>query len=124
VPSSRDRKEAISFHSHSEERSFEGQAVVRSTASGIRSEETMHVTQIIETKQVSDECLSVKIRCCENPKTDSVLSIYGIGTISEQDLLAKIDHHHDVVAAKCHGMAAGKLLITGLITKSKTHGAF
>ena len=83
----------------------------------------MHITEIVEQKQVSDEAVAVTIRCCSNPLTDSTVTIYGVHTLSPEQLAEAVDKHHDRVASKCHGMGAGKMLITGLITKTKTHEA-
>jgi hypothetical protein len=82
-----------------------------------------HRTEIIRTKQLSDESLAVTIRCCGNPQTDCVLTLYNVGNTSEQKLEADIDRHHDRVAAKCAGMASGKHLLDTVVLKTKTHEA-
>ena len=83
-----------------------------------------HTTKIVATKQESDEALSVRIRCCSNPKTDSVLTIYGVGKLSAEQLEADVDAHHNRVAQKCQEMTTGKGLLVGLAMTSKTHEAF
>ena len=82
----------------------------------------MHVTEIVKQKQESDEAISVTIRCCCNPQTDSTLTIYGVHAKSEADIAAEVDKHHDRVASKCNGMAAGVSALAALIKKTKTHG--
>ena len=83
----------------------------------------MHVTEIVNQKQVSDGAVAVTVRCCKNPLTDSVITIYGIGTTtSPEKLLADVDKHHDKVAAKCKGMSAGKIVLTQLTNRTKEHG--
>lgn len=83
-----------------------------------------HTTEIVgKPKQVSDEAIAVTIRCCGDPKSDSTLTIYGIGKITADELNAQIDAHHDRVAAKHHGMGTGKSLLSGIIAKTKTHEA-
>ena len=81
-----------------------------------------HTTEIISTKQLSDEAVSVRVRCCGNPATDSVLTIYGVGKITEKQLTADINKHHDRVATKCHGMQSGRALLNAMVAKTKTHG--
>jgi hypothetical protein len=80
-----------------------------------------HKTEIISTRQVSDEAVAITIRCCGNSKTDSTLTIYGVGRLTAEKLAADIDRHHDRVAAKCLGMASGKNLLNALGAKFKTH---
>jgi hypothetical protein len=67
-----------------------------------------HTTQVVETKQVSDEAITVRIRCCGNEKTDSVLTIYNVVNLTQAQIEAQVDKHHDRVAAKCGGMAKAK----------------
>lgn len=81
----------------------------------------MHTTEIIRQKQESDEAVSVTIRCCHNPLTDSTITIYGVHTLSPEQLAEAVDKHHDRVASKCHGMGVGQRLIIGLIGITKTH---
>ena len=81
----------------------------------------MHITEIVDQKQVSDEAVAVTVRCCCDPLTDSTVTIYGIHQMSPEELSRQVDFHHDRVAKKCHGMGNGKLLIKNLITKTKTH---
>ena len=81
-----------------------------------------HVTTIVSTRQVSDEAVAITIRCCGNSKTDSTLTIYGVGRLTPEKLASDIDRHHDRVAEKCQGMSSGKSLLDALDTKTKTHG--
>jgi hypothetical protein len=81
----------------------------------------MHITEIVKHEQVSDEAIAVTVRCCSNPKTDSTFTIYGVHAMSPEQLQAKVDAHHDRVASKCHGMGAGKSLLSTLSKKPKTH---
>ena len=81
----------------------------------------MHITEIVKTKQESDECISVTIRCCSNPKTDSTFTIYGVHAMSPETLQKQVDKHHSRVASKCHGMGAGHSLLSTLSKKPKTH---
>jgi hypothetical protein len=80
-----------------------------------------HKTEIISTRQVSDEAVAITIRCCGNSKTDSTLTIYGVGRLTSENLAADIDRHHDRVAAKCQGMASGKNLLNALSGRFKIH---
>jgi hypothetical protein len=80
-----------------------------------------HTTEIISTKQLSDEAVSVRVRCCGNPATDSVLTIYGIQKLSADQLTADINKHHDRVATKCQGMQSGRQLLNAMVAKTKTH---
>jgi hypothetical protein len=83
----------------------------------------MHTTEIIRQKQESDEAISVTIRCCGNPLTDSTLTIYGVHEQGGDQLAEHIEKHHDRVAAKCSGMGAGRLLLSsGSIKQTKQHG--
>lgn len=82
-----------------------------------------HVTEIISTQQVSDEAIAVKIRCCDNPLTDSVHTLYGVAKMSALQLEQIIDAHHNRVALKHQGMASGKHLLDTVISKTKIHEA-
>ena len=86
--------------------------------------EIMHTTEVISTKQMTDESIAIKIRCCDNPKTDSVWTIYGVEKLSPKELAKIVEHHHDRVAEKCRTMGASmKLLGMNEFLKSKNHGA-
>lgn len=80
-----------------------------------------HMTKIIKMEQVSDEAVTVTVRCCDDPHTDSVLTIYGIHNLSATKLDEYINKHHDNVAAKCKGMGLGKDLLSRAIAKTKKH---
>ena len=80
-----------------------------------------HITKIIRTQQMSDEAVAVTIRCCDNPLSDCVHTFYGVGRLSQEQLMQGIEKHHDSVAAKCAGMASGKHLLDALVEKTKTH---
>ncbi len=81
----------------------------------------MHTTRIVKTQQASDEAIAVTIRCCENPQTDSTVTIYGVASKSAADIDAKVSKHHDVVAAKCAGMMAGKQILKDIVLIPKVH---
>lgn len=83
----------------------------------------MHITEIVKTQQESDEAISVTVRCCSNPKTDSTVTIYGVHRMSPEQLQEQVDKHHTRVASKCHGMGAGQSLLSTLSKKPKTHEA-
>jgi len=82
-----------------------------------------HKTEIIRTQQLSDESLAVTIRCCGDPLTDNVWTIYNVGNLSEQTLAETIDKHHDRTAAKHAGMTSGKHLLDTVVKKTKNHEA-
>ena len=82
-----------------------------------------HKTEIISMQQVSDEAIAVKIRCCNNPLSDCVHTIYGVAKMSALQLEQVIDAHHNRVAAKHAGMASGKHLLDTVISKTKIHEA-
>jgi hypothetical protein len=81
----------------------------------------MHVTQIVKATQVSDEAVAVTVRCCDNPKSDSTVTIYGIHEMTPETLQAKVDKHYSRVAKKCHGMGAGQSLLATLSKMPKAH---
>lgn len=81
----------------------------------------MHTTQIVRTDQQSDEAVSVVIRCCNNPKTDSAVTIYGVAKMTHEQLEAQVSAHHDRVAAKCAGMATAQGHLATLVTQKKDH---
>lgn len=83
----------------------------------------MHITQIVRQEQVSDECIAVTVRCCQNPKTDSTVTIYGIAAMDHAAVEAEVEKHHDRVAAKCDGMKKASDHLATLMTKTKQHGA-
>jgi predicted RNA-binding protein with PIN domain len=81
-----------------------------------------HTTEIVKTEQASDEAVSIIIRCCSDPKTDSALTVYGIAKLSADEMAKEIDKHHDRVAMKHAGMVAGKLRLSE-VSKTKEHKA-
>jgi hypothetical protein len=81
---------------------------------------SQHVTEVVKQEQHSDESVAVTIRCCDDPKTDSTLTIYGVAKHSAETIAEAIDKHHNKVAAKHQGMQAGKQhLLT--VQKTKAH---
>lgn len=80
-----------------------------------------HTTRVVEIKQISDEAITVRVRCCANPKTDSVLTIYGVAGQTKEQIEAQIDKHHDRVAGKCAGMATARTHLESLATQVKEH---
>jgi hypothetical protein len=81
----------------------------------------MHTTRVVKTQQASDEAIAVTIRCCENPQTDSTVTIYGVANQTAAQIEAKVSKHHDAVAAKCAGMMAGKQILKDLVLTPKVH---
>jgi hypothetical protein len=81
-----------------------------------------HTTEIVNTKQCSDESIAITIRCCDDPQTDSVLTVYGVSKLSEKQLAADVNKHHDRVALKHDGMQSGKHLLGTVIAQTKNHG--
>lgn len=81
----------------------------------------MHMTEVVKVKQESDEAISVTIRCCSNPLSDSTITVYGVHQLSPEQLQEHVDKHHSRVAGKCHGMGAGHSLLATLSKKPKTH---
>ena len=81
----------------------------------------MHTTRIVKTHQASDEAIAVTIRCCENPQTDSTVTIYGVKDKTSAQIDEKVSKHHDVVAAKCAGMQAAQQHLKEIFTTTKVH---
>jgi hypothetical protein len=52
----------------------------------------MHQSAIIRVHEPADGILAVTVRCCEDPKTDSVLSIHELHR-SDSDILKDIEVH-------------------------------
>ena len=80
-----------------------------------------HITEIIKHEQPNDECISVTIRCCGDPKTDSTTTINAAHTLTLEQIEAKVEAHHDLVAVKHEGLAAGRKHLDGLKGKVKQH---
>jgi hypothetical protein len=81
----------------------------------------MHTTRIVKTQQTSDEAIAVTIRCCENPQTDSTVTIYGVKDKTSAQIDEKVSKHHDLVAAKCAGMQAAKQILKDIVLTPKVH---
>ncbi len=81
----------------------------------------MHITQIVRTEQQSDEAIAVVIRCCDNPKTDSALTIYGAHKMTPEQINAYVDAHHDRIAAKCDAMNKANAHLATIATQQKEH---
>jgi hypothetical protein len=81
----------------------------------------MHTTKVIKTEQLTDESIAVTIRCCENAKTDSVLTIAQAYKINAADVETMIEKHHDAVKARCLGMQTTLRQLKGLKNLNKVH---
>jgi hypothetical protein len=81
----------------------------------------MHTTKVVRTEQLNDESIAVTIRCCDNAKTDSVLTIAQAHTHSAADIESMVDGHHDAVKTKCAGMTAALRNLDGLGNLQKKH---
>jgi hypothetical protein len=60
----------------------------------------MHSTETVETKVISDEAVAVRVRCCEDPSTDSWHVLQITGETSEKDIKSWHDGRHEDVKAK------------------------
>ncbi len=81
-----------------------------------------HKTEVVNVKQLTDEAISIHIRCCDDPKSDSVLTVYGVANMTPEQMEAQVVAHHDRVAAKHQGMVSGKQHLEALVTRTKVHG--
>jgi len=85
-----------------------------------------HTTEIVETTQLNNECISVKIRCCGDSLTDEVVTIYRVHTLTPEQIQQQIDAHHDAVAQKHRGLLAGLAHVESIRTSGahrKVHNA-
>jgi len=48
--------------------------------------------------------------------------VYGVSKLSEKQLAADVNKHHDRVALKHDGMQSGKHLLGTVIAQTKNHG--
>jgi hypothetical protein len=80
-----------------------------------------HKTEIVKTAQTSDECIAITIRCCGNPKMESVLTVANVGKLTPAELAKKIDEHHDRTAAKCDAMQKASAHLATAMPKTKIH---
>lgn len=79
-----------------------------------------HTTEVIKAIE-TDEAIAITIRCCGEPKTDSVLTVYGIHKVTPEVLDAELHTHHDRVAAKHVAMGKAKAHLSNLTVKTKAH---
>lgn len=79
-----------------------------------------HKTEVIKANE-TDSAITITIRCCNEPKTDSVLAVYGIHKITPEQLEVEVNNHHDRVAAKHDAMGKMKDALSKLNTKTKVH---
>jgi hypothetical protein len=80
-----------------------------------------HKTEVIRAIE-TDAAIAVTIRCCDNPKTDSVLTVHGVHKLTVEQLEAEVIKHHDRVASKHDAMGKAKDHISKLTVRVKTHG--
>lgn len=80
-----------------------------------------HTTQVVESTQISDECIALKIRCCDDPLTDSVVTIMNVHTYTPAEIEAFVDKHHDHVKTRHSGLVAGLSHLNTLSNKIKKH---
>jgi len=81
----------------------------------------MHTTRVVRHEQKSDEAIAVTIRCCEDPNTDSAVTIYDVANMTQTQIEEQVSKHHDRVAAKCGGMQRAKQHLAELLTTTKVH---
>jgi len=70
-----------------------------------------HTTEIIDVKHEADEILAVKVRCCDDPQTDSWHSMHASVYMDDAKLAESIQYAHVRVAQihKAHIAAQAKL---------------
>ncbi len=73
----------------------------------------MHTTQIVEVKQSSDGTLAVRVRCCNDPLTDSIMTIHFHGR-TDEEIQQDIQKHHADVAQKHTWAGRAKNLLAQL----------
>jgi hypothetical protein len=79
-----------------------------------------HKTEVIKAKE-TDSAIAITIRCCDDPQTDSALTVYGVHKITPEQLEIEVNNHHDRVAAKHEAMGKMKDALSKLNTKTKVH---
>jgi hypothetical protein len=81
----------------------------------------MHTTKVVKTEQFTDECIAVTIRCCDNPNTDSVLTIAQAHAHTGEQIESMVETHHDKVRTRCVGMQAALQTLKSLTNLTKEH---
>jgi hypothetical protein len=61
---------------------------------------TPHSSQIIDVKELADGALSIMVRCCNDPKTDSTLTIYNLHQIDTAEIQRQANGHKSNVEQK------------------------
>jgi hypothetical protein len=60
-----------------------------------------HISVVVEAKQVSNECISFRMRCCDDPSTDSWHTI-SVMAVDDSGLRARTDDEfHTELAGHC-----------------------
>ncbi len=80
-----------------------------------------HQTEVVKTEHTHDDAIAVTVRCCGNPKTDAVLTIYNAHKLTAEQVAAKVDKHHDQVSARHAGVQEMLQHLSTLKTLKKTH---
>jgi hypothetical protein len=81
-----------------------------------------HKTEVVNAV-TTDEAITITIRCCDEPKSESSLTVYGIHKMTPEQLEVEVNNHHDRVAAKHHAMGKMKDALANLNTKHKVHSS-
>lgn len=81
----------------------------------------MHTTEVVDQRQISDECIAITVRCCQDSITDSVTTIMNVHVLSSDDIDVIVDKHHDYVKTRHEGLLAGMAHLTTLQNRTKTH---
>lgn len=74
----------------------------------------MHQTKTIEKTAISDGAISVKVRCCGDAKTDSVLTIMVGPNTTEDSIRKDVRDHHDQVSEKHEALQKAFAVVKGL----------
>jgi hypothetical protein len=64
--------------------------------------------------ELADGAIAVTVRCCDDPSTDSVLTLYGLHELSTNDVIRHVRDHQANVEIKHVAKQRGRLAIDAI----------
>lgn len=78
----------------------------------------MHKAKHIEIKQLSDGAIAVKTRCCDDPSTDSWITVYVKPESTEEELQLSLDTHAAKIENQHEAMSLHMKTISRILSKT------
>lgn len=79
----------------------------------------MHKAEVTDYRQVSNGAIAIHGRCCRDPATDSIATIYLTGGETEAEIQALVQEHLGRIEARHAAVEKARELLEALKTKKE-----